>query len=303
MTYSIYSTIQEIAHGYEALLLDAYGVFWGGNSIGLFPGSKEAMASLIQKGKIVGILTNSSAIAEKEIDKLKSHGLNEGEHYHFLLSSGEVAKNLFDSAHLPFSTPKKKYVAFGDKHPKFPHASTFLETTPYSETTRIEEADFILITIPHLDGEDQLDPSLFREAVKKFKDSKLPMVCINPDRFAHEGNPVKVVVRQGAIAELYEEVGGSVFYIGKPHTPAYEQAMDCFAKFGIYDKTRILMVGDTPETDIRGAKSFGMDAALLTETGLMSEETKKHGLEAAIKRLCQEEFPNHFVKRLGAYAF
>lgn len=51
------------------------------------------------------------------------------------------------------------------------------------------------------------------------------MICINPDLFAHEGNPPKPVVRQGSIAAIYEELGGPVFYLGKPSDLIFAEAM------------------------------------------------------------------------------
>ena len=41
---------------FKGVLLDAYGVFWGGNDIGVLPGAKEVMEKLVSDGKIVGIL-------------------------------------------------------------------------------------------------------------------------------------------------------------------------------------------------------------------------------------------------------
>ena len=55
---------------------------------------------------------------------------------------------------------------------------------------------------------------------------------------------------------MYEQMGGQVFYIGKPHNKAYTIAMNHFEHHNITKPREILMVGDTPETDIRGARSF-----------------------------------------------
>lgn len=60
-----HSNLHSISHSYPAILLDAYGVFWGGNEVGLLPGSKEAMRSLVIQGKIVGILSNTTQLAAK----------------------------------------------------------------------------------------------------------------------------------------------------------------------------------------------------------------------------------------------
>jgi ribonucleotide monophosphatase NagD (HAD superfamily) len=123
------------------------------------------------------------------------------------------------------------------------------------------------------------------------------MVCANPDLFATEGNPPRPVVRQGGIAKLYEELGGRVIYIGKPYSAAYQMAMSYFQG---QKPGNVLMVGDTPETDIRGARSIGMGTALTTKTGVMSERIAKHGLAQAIQALPEGDTPDFYIEQLGS---
>lgn len=299
VSLSVFPTIHAISDSFNGILLDAYGVFWGGNGIGLLPGSKEAMEKLVSSGKIVGILSNSTQLAAKEINKLQLSGLVKDQHFHFLITSGEVAKDIFLNKQLPFKTPNHQFFVFGKGHPKFPSHETLFQDTPYKETLTIKEADFIYIAIPHLNGEDQTNPESFRSEIEKIKECALPMVCANPDCFAHEGNPSRLVVRQGSIAALYAAMGGQVFYIGKPYDKAYKLAMESFQKKNIKDPSQILMVGDTPETDIRGALQFGMSAALVTQTGILAERASSQGLEKAIQALPKTDFPNFFIEKLA----
>jgi len=265
-------------------------VFWGGNAYGLLPGSKEVMEELVASGKIVGVLSNSTQLAAKEIEKLQKHGLIQGKHYHFFITSGEVIRHLFLYDRLPFPTPRNSYWLFSDLHPKYSSHELLFHGTPYRETAAIEEADFIYLSVPHLSGEDQTNPEVFRPQVEKICSRNLPMVCPNPDLFAHEGTPPKAVVRQGSIAKIYEEMGGQVTYIGKPDQRAYRFALDQFRIWKI-NKENVLMVGDTPETDIRGARRFGMPSALITQTGMMAERIA-HDLPP-------EDTPDYFIERLG----
>jgi len=275
-----------ISDKFQGILLDAYGVFWGGNAYGLMPGSKEVMEELVARGKIVGILSNSTQLAAKEIEKLEKHGLIQGKHYHFFITSGEVVRHFFLSEKLPFT--RKSYWLLGDIHPKYSSHELLFDGTPYRQTAHIQDADFIYLSIPHIDGEDQTDPEIFRPQVEKIRSFNLPMICPNPDLFAHEGNPPRAVVRQGSIAKIYEELGGHVSYIGKPDPRAFQLALDRFR--GI-PKEKILMVGDTPETDIRGARRFGMPSALITQTGMMSGRSV-HDLPA-------EDTPDFLFERLA----
>lgn len=290
----------DISEGFQALLLDAYGVFWGGSGIGVLSGSKEAMENLVKNGKQVGILSNTTQSIAKEKAKLHTHGIIEGVHYHFLLTSGELAHQIFRDEALPFNTSKKRYWQFGAIHPKFSSPAHIFHETAYRETINLHEADFIYISIPHINGEDVENPELFRQEVQQLVKSGLPMVCANPDRFAHEGNPPKPVVRQGSIAALFEELGGQVFYIGKPYNFAFAKAMEYFQKEKKLIPSDVLMVGDTPETDIRGARNFGMNSALVIKTGIMAERISKSGLKKALAGLSSSDYPDFLIKGLSA---
>jgi len=293
----IFPGVTRISAPFKGILLDAYGVFWGGNDCGVLPGAKEIMEKLVSSGKIVGILSNSTQLAAKEVNKLHLHGLVQGKHFHFLITSGEVARYIFLNEKLPFATPNNKFWLFGGIHPRYASHEAIFHGTLYSETSNIEEADFVYISIPHINGEDQTNPDLFRKEVEKLKIKNLPMICPNPDQFAQEGKPSRAVVRQGSIARMYEEMGGQVFYIGKPHSKAYVMAMSHFEKYARISPSEVLMVGDTPETDIRGARLFGMSSALV-QTGMMADRITLNGLEIALKKLAPCDSPDYFIERL-----
>lgn len=287
-----------ISDRFNGVLLDAYGVFWGGNEFGLIPGSKEIMEELVTRGKIVGILSNSTQLSSKEIKKLNLHGLFFGKHFHFLITSGEVVRDILLNKKLPFETPRNTYCLFGGPHPNFSSHETIFQGTSYIETLNENEADFVYISIPHINGEDQINPELFRKEIEKLKMANLPMICPNPDLFAHEGKPPRAVVRQGSIARIYEEIGGQVFYIGKPYSMAFSFAMSYFQKHNVINPSEILMVGDTPETDIRGARNFGMASALVTHTGIMADRISQSGLRGALNALSFFDIPEYFLGSL-----
>jgi HAD superfamily hydrolase (TIGR01459 family) len=252
---------EELIDQFDAFLLDAYGVFWGSNAMGMLPGSAEAMKRLVDEGKQVGILSNSTQLSEKEQFKLAKAGVLQGVHYHFLLTSGQVAKEMIAEKNLPFATPRNSYYLSSPIHPRFP-LELFIGSS-YQETS-VEEADFIYLSVPHIDGVDQEDPEKFREKVKELAKMQIPVLCANPDLFAHCGVPPRLMVRQGSIAKLFEEYGSRIYYIGKPERIVFDRALQLL-------KGRILMIGDTPETDIRGARAVGISSALVLKTGVMSE--------------------------------
>lgn len=295
----VFPSLESLSDSFDGILLDAYGVFWGGNEKGLLPGCKETMERMVASGKIVGILSNATQLAKHEIEKLQKHGLIQGKHFHFLITSGTVARQLFLEENLAFPTPNKKFILFGAPHPKFSSHQALFQETSFQETGDLSKADFIYISVPHIDGKDQIDQELFRKDVGSLKDLFLPMLCVNPDRFAHEGNPPCMVVRQGSIAAMYEEIGGKVHYIGKPSSKMYDAAMSAFSDFGLSDKKRVLMVGDTPETDIRGAKNVGMPSALILKTGIMAERIACIGFKKAFEELPSSDYPDFFIEYMG----
>ena len=264
MLINIFPDVSYVSATFLGILLDAYGVFWGGNAICDLPGAKDQMRSLVSQGKVVGVLSNTTQMAESERSKLLKSGIEQGVHYHFLITSGEVTRTMLLQGLLPFQTPKKRYKVFGGiDSGNSPHHAIF-QGTGYHEVDELSEAEFIFVTVPRLNGEDQVNPAVFIPGIESLIKQKLPMICSNPDLFANEGKPARAVVRQGSIALLYEQMGGKVFYIGKPNAGAYQMAMDAFRDLGVMDPKDVLMVGDTPETDIRGANAFGMQSALVS---------------------------------------
>jgi HAD superfamily hydrolase (TIGR01459 family) len=287
---------------YSALFLDAFGVFWAGNAQGVFPGSQRTMEQLFSSGKKIGIISNSTHQSQSEIKKYASQGILQGRHFHFLITSGDLAKELFSSDRLPFPTPNKKYILFCPHCPPYAPPSSLFEESPFRETDDLLEADFIYINVPHICGVNQEERNAFHSMVKSFLPSNKPMVCANPDHYAHEGSPPRPVVRQGSIASLYEEMGGHVFYIGKPFSQIYSLALDRLNRLSPTPKEKILMVGDTPETDIRGARSFGIHSALITHTGIMAEKIAHQG-PASIQSLPTSDIPNFFIERFASHVF
>lgn len=283
----------------EGVLLDAYGVFWGGNAIGPYLHACTTMENLVHRGIIVGILSNSTQSSEKEMEKLSKHGFKVGREYHFLVTSGDVACQIFQNQQLPFPTPNKRYWLLGEDNPRYASPHWMFEHSVYKQAESPNNADFAFLAVPHIKGADQTDPQLFRQAIRELHGIGLPLVCPNPDHFAHEGKPPRLVVRQGSLAAMYEQMGGKVVYIGKPWQNAFDAAMRGFHKHGVSKTHRIMMVGDTPETDIRGARQYGLRTALVMQTGIIADRIVHMGLERSISALPETDMPDHFISGIS----
>ncbi len=66
----------------------------------------------------------------------------------------------------------------------------------------------------------------------------------------------KLYACAGAVADLYQDMGGSVQWFGKPMP---EALLSCLRETGLQDVAgdRVLMVGDSLQTDIAGADAAG----------------------------------------------
>jgi HAD superfamily hydrolase (TIGR01459 family) len=105
---------------------------------------------------------------------------------------------------------------------------------------------------------------------------RLPLVCANPDLAVDVGG--RHYVCAGAIADLYERMDGQVYWAGKPHANAYDAAHSAAegARGGTVKRARILAIGDSLRTDLRGAEAAGIDAVFIA-SGIHREETMGTG--------------------------
>jgi HAD superfamily hydrolase (TIGR01459 family) len=93
--------------------------------------------------------------------------------------------------------------------------------------------------------------------------NRLPMLCANPDIVVDWGD--RRLWCAGALAQLYEELGGRALYFGKPHPPIYDLARRRLAVLGRdVPEDRILCIGDGIGTDVAGAAGEGLDCLFIT---------------------------------------
>jgi len=123
------------------------------------------------------------------------------------------------------------------------------------------------------------------------------VLCVNPDCFAPEGAPPRPVVRQGTIAQLFGEQGADVYLMGKPSALIYQTALRRLP--ATLARERILMIGDNPETDIRGAHNAGLSAALVIRTGILANLLQSEGCVSVLSRLPSNDQPDLLLERLS----
>ncbi len=137
----------------------------------------------------------------------------------------------------------------------------------------LAEARFIACSGP--DDDEVETPDDYREILSRAAARELDMICANPDIVVQRGQ--RLIYCAGALAGLYEELGGAVVMAGKPFAPIYDLARDAAAMAlgRPADPARTLVVGDGLATDIEGAARQGL-GALFVAGGIHRGELVSH---------------------------
>jgi HAD superfamily hydrolase (TIGR01459 family) len=248
------TSLSEISGRYDALLCDLWGCLH--NGVAPFPGAVSALRAFRAGGGRVVLLTNAPRPAADVAAGLDRLGVPR-DAWDVVVSSGDAAQDaMFAGAvgrrvwHLG---PEKDDGFFTNVPPEWADAAPI-------ERVALDEAEGIVCTGPF----DEINevPEDYRPQFLLAKTKGLPMLCANPDIVVDLGH--RRIYCAGALAALYEEMGGTALYFGKPHPPIYDLARRRLAAIGGADDGRILAIGDGIGTDIAGAAGEGIDALFVT---------------------------------------
>jgi HAD superfamily hydrolase (TIGR01459 family) len=257
-TVPLIQGLSDIIDDYDAVLLDQWGVIHGG--IEPYPGVLEALAALRATGKPVAVLSNAPRRSRHAEGRLRQIGVP-ADAYDLLVTSGDSAHAALaardDPAHAALG---RAYLFVG------PGWDTGLvEGLDYRPVEDVAAADFLLV-VGLFDEADPIERyrPLFAAAAAR----DLVMMCVNPDLVIHRQNGVTAPCA-GWLARHYEDAHrGRVIYHGKPDPAIFRRAARLL---GQGDGARILVVGDSLATDIKGARAAGYDSLFVTR-GIHAEE-------------------------------
>jgi HAD superfamily hydrolase (TIGR01459 family) len=138
------------------------------------------------------------------------------------------------------------------------------------EFSDLADAAFISVTGPYDDETEE--PGDYRDRFVEAVGRDLELICANPDIVVQRGD--RLIYCGGALAQLYESLGGRVLMAGKPYPIIYELSLiKAQAALGrAVDPARVLCIGDGLPTDIRGANARGLDV-LFVASGIHGGET------------------------------
>ncbi len=243
-----------LAANYDVVLSDVWGVTH--NGIAAFPAACEALKRYRENGGTVVLITNAPRSGDAVNRQLDQFGVPR-EAYDGIVSSGDVTCGLMTAR------PGQSVFHLGPQRDISIFDGLSVRFAP------VEEADYVVCT--GLFNDEVETPESYRDMLGIMRARKLFMVCGNPDVVVERGD--RLFYCAGAIADLYGSLGGEVLYAGKPYRPIYEMALAKAEKArgsGVR-LSRVLAIGDSVRTDVKGATSFGIDCLFVT-AGIHAEE-------------------------------
>lgn len=257
MQHSEIIPIERVVKNYELLIFDIWGVFH--NGLDPFKNSKTLINKFIEDGKKIVFLSNTPRPSKAVAAKFTDWGFNTNKIL-FRTSGDAVREIILEKDPRLFITKREKIYHLGEDR-----NHEILENLNVIQTNDINEADLLLISA-YSDPEENL--GRFDDILKKLAGRNIPAICSNPDIVAHLDGKVRYCA--GYFGKIYTDLGGTVFYFGKPEASIFESVINKF----IISKDKIIMVGDTIETDILGANRIGIDSCLVLSGNGIS--TKKN---------------------------
>ncbi len=242
----VIASIKDLGARYAAWLVDIWGVMHNGHRA--FPPAVAATEAFRKQGGILVFLSNSPRPSPGVQEQLSRLGVPPSS-YDATVTSGDLTRHEL-----------RKH-----KHPRVFHLGPERDLPIFAglDVTLVRPEEAELVVCSGLFDDETETPLDYAELLAKLAARKLPMICANPDHLVERGD--KLVYCAGALAAIYETLGGGIVYAGKPHRPIYELALETINGIAGREvaKSDILAIGDGVNTDIAGAAEFGIDAVFV----------------------------------------
>ncbi len=232
----------DIVKNYELFLVDIWGVVL--EELEAYPNVVDTI-NWISSKKTLCFLSNTPRLRPAVQKRLSDVGVNISEN--MIYSAGETAAKILSQSQKYLSI--KEPIIYYLSDPKFADSYSDINL---NTTDRLEEANIILVTAMIEEGDDL---NKYNEILDKAASLGITCVCSNPDTIIPANGKLRYC--PGYIVQGYK---GKLVYTGKPHKDIFEMALDDYKHI---PKDKILMIGDTIETDILGAQNAGIHSALV----------------------------------------
>ena len=242
------SGLADLASRYRGFIVDQWGVLHDGAHP--YADALDCLARLRDAGKRIVLLSNSGKRTALNRARLAEIGIDEAL-YDALVTSGEATWRALAERTEPFFAKLGRrcilWSRYGDR--------SAVEGLALEVVERVDGAEFLLLA----GVEDDARLEDFSAALEMAAARGLPMVCANPEIVAvlPDGG---FGMAPGAVAHHYEQLGGKVGYVGKPHRPIYQA---CLEALGELPRDEVLTIGDSIAHDIAGGAAMELDTALI----------------------------------------
>jgi HAD superfamily hydrolase (TIGR01459 family) len=259
--------LSEVIDRYDAVISDVWGVLH--NGVAATPGAQDALAAARRAGKPVALLTNSPRLPHLVAEQLRDLGVVQP-CYDAIISSGGVTRMLLAEE--------------GDR-PIF-HLGPARDAGVFDglavRPVALEKAQIIVCTGLFDDETETAED--YRKTLEFALARRMRLYCANPDLIVERGD--RLIPCAGAVADIYERMGGEVIWVGKPKPLVYEHARAELAKAlgRAPERSRILCLGDAFRTDIAGANAEGHDV-IMTLAGIHGHQIGLSGADYDLAKL------------------
>ncbi|MBX6425894.1 MAG: TIGR01459 family HAD-type hydrolase [Variibacter sp.] len=253
-TLALTNSFSSLAPDYDVVLCDVWGVVH--NGVAAWPDACDALRRFRDRGGTVVLISNAPRPGDRLVVQLDGFKVPRSA-YDGIVSSGDVTR---------------AEIAARPGLPVF-HLGPARDRALFEglDAPRVgaEEAHYVVCS--GLFDDETETPDDYRGLLEGFLARKAPMICANPDVVVERGD--RLLYCAGALADLYAAMGGTVLYAGKPYRPIYERALAAAAARRGAEPAlgRVLAIGDSVRTDLKGAAALGIDCLFVT-SGIHAEE-------------------------------
>jgi len=242
------SSLGEIADQYDVLFSDVWGVIHNGREA--YAGPCAVLARWRRERGPVVLISNSPRPSADVVDQMAALGVPP-EAWSAVVTSGDATRILLAKR------------APGPAWRIGPARDAPLYAGLGLAFAGLRDAAFISCTGPNDDETET--PEDYRAVLTDAAARGLEMVCANPDLVVQRGD--RLIYCGGALAQLYQSLGGKVVMAGKPFAAIYDLSL---AKAGdalghAPDRRRVLVIGDAAATDVAGAQAQGLDVLFIAD--------------------------------------
>lgn len=243
MSTPIITSARDLLARYPVLFCDVWGVLHDG--MHEYSAAGDALERYRAAGGIVVLLSNAPYPAATVAGVLNEKQVRRSA-WDVIVSSGDISR---------LHMAERGYRAVHHVGP--PRGLPLFEGIDVS-LVELDAADAIVCTGLVQDRTETGES--YRPLLQRAHALKLPFVCANPDLIVEVGG--QLLPCAGAVGVVYEDIGGAVYWAGKPHAPAYELALATAARIAgrPIAAHEILAIGDAAATDLAGAVRAGIDA-------------------------------------------